>query len=302
MTFAVNDRERLWKTAGMLAVDPRSHGFDWDVAMPTHARRTLTDEQWQHFDTDGFVVIEDLVDVATLSDVLDATDVFCAEADAFLASMPDERLFIAEKGAITFAPQIALRSDVLRRFVASPAIIAVVHDLVGPDARLYHDQAVYKASEKPRRFPWHQDNGYAFVTPEHYLTIWVALTDVPVEAGCVWAAPGLHRMGTLTHEYADPLGYQLFDEPPVEPVAAPVRAGSAVVFSSLTPHLTGPNVSGGMRKAYILQYVGPHARRFAHAADTDGTPLDDDQRYPWVLRAGVPDEGGVRDGGRPPAP
>jgi ectoine hydroxylase-related dioxygenase (phytanoyl-CoA dioxygenase family) len=279
----------------MLAVHPRSQGFDWGAAMPLPAHRALTGEQWHRFDVDGFVVIEDLVDDTTLAEVRDATDVFCAEADAFLASMPDERLFIAEKGAITFAPQIALRSGVLRRFVASPSITAVVHDLVGPDARLYHDQAVYKASAKPRRFPWHQDNGYAFVTPEHYLTVWVALTDVPVEAGCVWAAPGLHRLGTLTHEYAEPLGYQLFEEPPVEPVAAPIRAGSAVVFSSLTPHLTGPNVSGGMRKAYILQYVGPHARRFAHSADDEGTPIADDQRYPWVLRGGVPFDGTSHD-------
>ncbi len=75
---------------------------------------------------------------------------------------------------------------------------------------------------------------------------------------------------------------------PVQAVAAPIRAGSAVVFSSLTPHLTGPNTSGAMRKAYILQYVGPGARRFEGPDDLVGRAIDDDVRYPWVLRDGVP--------------
>jgi hypothetical protein len=43
-----------------------------------------------------------------------------------------------------------------------------------------------------------------------------------------------------------------------------------------------------MRKAYILQYVGPDARRFEGPHDELGRSLDDDVRYPWVLRDGVP--------------
>ena len=38
-------------------------------------------------------------------------------------------------------------------------------------------------------------------------------------------------------------------------MAAEVPAGGAVVFSSLTPHLTGPNTTDAVRKAYILQYA-----------------------------------------------
>ena len=62
----------------------------------------------------------------------------------------------------------------------------------------------------------------------------------------------------------------------------PVPAGSAVIFSSLTPHLTGANVSDSVRKAYIVQYVGPDAVRFDGPEDRDGTRLDDDVRYPAI--------------------
>ncbi len=271
----------------MIPIHPRSLDFDWEAGVADHPPTFISSEQAAQFNERGFFVIDQVIDPETLAAVRAETDRFCQEADDFLDSLPDQRLFIAEKGAITFAPQIALRSDVLADFVGSAAIRGITTDLIGPDLRLYHDQAVYKASEKPRRFPWHQDNGYAFVTPEHYLTIWIALVDVPENAGCVWAAPGLHRRGTYVHNYVEPLGWQIFDEPPVTPVAAPISAGSAVVFSSLTPHLTAPNVSGNMRKAYILQFVGPNATRFEGPLDEVGTPLNDDRRYPWVVRGGA---------------
>jgi len=37
-------------------------------------------------------------------------------------------------------------------------------------------------------------------------------------------------------------------------------AGSIVVFSSLTPHRTGPNTTKAVRKTYILQYAPDGAR------------------------------------------
>ncbi len=160
---------------------------------------------------------------------------------------------------------------------------------------MYWDQAVYKKPEKPRRFPWHQDNGYTFIEPQQYLTCWLALTDASEQNGCPWIAPGVHRAGTLAHSYVDPLGFECFAEPPTPAVPAPVGAGSALVFSSLTPHMTGPNLSDEVRKAYILQYtpagaqvlrgdpnVGAPTQRVACEAPERQFPiLRDGLRVPW---------------------
>ncbi len=162
---------------------------------------------------------------------------------------------------------------------------------MGPDVNLYWDQAVYKKPEKPRRFPWHQDNGYAYVEPQQYLTVWLALTDATVDNGCPWVVPGLHRAGTLRHTYVDPLGWECLSDPEGA-VAAPVPAGGAVVFSSLTPHLTGPNTTDGVRKAYILQYA-PDGAEVLRGDPTAGPPERreradaPDRQYP-VLRGGRP--------------
>ena len=167
-------------------------------------------------------------------------------------------MFIAEAGAITFTTHSGRAvGDRAAAFATHDVFVDLCADLVGPDVNMYWDQAVYKKPEKPRRFPWHQDNGYTFVEPQQYLTCWVALTDATEANGCPWVAPGVHQAGTLAHHYVEPLGFECFDDPP-DKIAAPVRAGGAVVFSSLTPHLTGPNLTDEVRKAYILQYA--HAR------------------------------------------
>jgi ectoine hydroxylase-related dioxygenase (phytanoyl-CoA dioxygenase family) len=77
---------------------------------------------------------------------------------------------------------------------------------------------------------------------------WLPLVPATIENGCPQIVPGLHGHGTLRHFFGDPLGWECFSEPPQTSVP-----GDVLVFSSLTPHLTGPNLTGEVRKAYILQ-------------------------------------------------
>ena len=147
----------------------------------------------------------------------------------------------------------------LRRFTSSALFADVCADLIGPDVRLYWDQAVYKKPGTESPFPWHQDNGYAFVEPQQYLTCWVALTDATEDNGCPWVVPGLHRLGharprVLRHRLRLPA------RPARTPCAVPAAAGSIVVFSSLTPHSTGPNRTDDVRKAYIVQFAPERGR------------------------------------------
>jgi ectoine hydroxylase-related dioxygenase (phytanoyl-CoA dioxygenase family) len=268
---------------------PWNRGFTWrDRAGPFGE---LSAGQVAAFDRDGFLVVPDLVEPDVVERARDEIDRFEAEADAFLRGREGGRVAIAETGAITFTVHLVARSTLLRELSRHPRIVGLCADLIGPDVNLYWDQAVYKKPEKPRRFPWHQDNGYAFVEPQQYLTVWLALTDATTENGCPWVAPGRHRTGTLRHVYVDPLGYECLSDVP-DAVPAEVPAGGAVVFSSLTPHLTGPNATDHVRKAYILQYAPAGATVLRGDADAGPPerrePADaPDRQYP-VLRDGRP--------------
>lgn len=272
-----------------LGLHPWNRGFTWE--QPAGPYRVLTGAQAERFDRDGFVVLPDAFGPDVLGPVVAEVDRFEAEVEAALRGIDGERVAIAEAGAITFATHLVTRSEVLRDFASHPVFAGLCADLIGPDANLYWDQAVYKKPEKPRRFPWHQDNGYAFVEPQQYLTCWVALTDATLANGCPQVARGRHRRGTLRHRYVDPLGWECFSEPD-DVAVAEVGAGGIVVFSSLTPHLTGPNTTGAVRKAYILQYAPAGAEILG--GDPDGgaeptrTPADDPARQFPVVRGGAP--------------
>lgn len=259
---------QVGNSSDVLPLHPWNNGFEWlDHAGPL---RRLTPVQAARFDRDGFLVLSDMFDDDDLDPLIDALDRHEAATESFLRGLDHGRISIAESGAITFTVHLVEREPVAATFARHPVFTDLCHDLLGPDVRLYWDQAVYKKPEKPRRFPWHQDNGYAFVEPQQYLTCWVALTDATVDNGCPQVIPGLHRRGTLQHHYVDPLGWEIVADHPGA-VAAPVGKGGVVVFSSLTPHLTGPNVTDGVRKAYILQYA-PDGAVVLDGDPEDGPP------------------------------
>jgi ectoine hydroxylase-related dioxygenase (phytanoyl-CoA dioxygenase family) len=279
------------KTTTTVRLHPWNAGFTWvDRTGPFLA---LGADQVAQFDEEGYVVVPDLLDPATVERVRAEVDRYEQRMADHLASLEGGRIAIAEDGAITFTTHLVARSDLLRDLSRHPRIVGICADLIGPDVNLYWDQAVYKKPEKPRRFPWHQDNGYAFVEPQQYLTVWVALTDATRANGCPVVAPRFHRLGTLAHTYIDPLGWECLRDPEGA-VAAEVPAGGAVVFSSLTPHLTGPNTTGAVRKAYILQYAPLGAvvlRGDPRAGTAAREPCDaPDRQYP-VLAGGEPSSG-----------
>jgi phytanoyl-CoA hydroxylase len=266
---------------------PWSRDFVWRA--PSGPFRRLTPEQAKSWDEHGWFVLEDAFDAGTIGRVIAEIDPWEAKAEAWLRKQADGKRFIARADEITFTAHLVARSPFLREFTRHPVFCDLVHDLIGPDVRLYWDQAVYKKPGTKAPFPWHQDNGYTFVEPEAYLTCWVALTDATEENGCPRVVPGLHRNGTLAHETSE-LGFVCFDEPPRPEVVAPVRAGGIVVFSSLTPHATGPNATRDVRRSYIVQFApdGAFALRAGENGAITREPCAAPERQFRVLEGGRP--------------
>ncbi len=272
---------------------PMNTGFQWTPAAST--RRLVSDEQARTWDEAGYFLLRDAIPPDHLADVR-------AEIDPWESATAEElraqggSVLIADAEAITFTTHLVARSPALRRFAAGEPFASLCADLVGPDVRLYWDQAVYKKPEPEREFPWHQDNGYTFIEPQQYLTCWVPLVDATVENGCPWVLPGLHHRGTLEHWWT-PVGFQCIEGAEgATPVEA--NAGDVVVFSSLTPHRTGPNTSDGVRKAYILQYAPDGASVPQTGGYSTAGRQDHPDRQFLVVSDGRPVEG---PSGTPPA-
>ena len=260
---------------------PQNKGFTWRNA---NAPFDLISEQHAHqWNEDGFFLLENVLPAELIAAVTEAIDPLEARTNAFLRTLDDKRKYIARADEITFALHPVLKSDIVRKFSMHPVFAGLCLDLLGPTSRLYWDQAVYKKAYCPDEFPWHQDNGYNFVSPQDYLTCWVPLVDTTVENGCPWVMPGIHKTGTLEHWHTD-LGWQclsgMVDAVPVE-----AKAGDVVVFSSLTPHRTGSNQTAGERKSYILQYS--HDGSLMHSDGEQQVPQDNPERQFLITKKGI---------------
>jgi ectoine hydroxylase-related dioxygenase (phytanoyl-CoA dioxygenase family) len=266
---------------------PWNTGFEWQNH--TGELTTLTAQQAGEFDELGFFVFEDVFDAATLEQLDAALQPGDQRTKEFLSGAPDGRFGVTGLDSQTIAPHAVTRSGFAREITAHETLAGIARDLVGPDVRLYWDQSVYKVPNGSEPVLWHQDNGYTYVEPQAYLTCWIAITDATPANGCVNVVPRVHRDGTLAHS-STPIGEECWGDWSTA-VEVPVRAGSVVVFSSLTPHATKRNMTDAVRKAYIVQYVpdGAIALRGDPSKGSAVTKdvLGDDERAFWVVRDGI---------------
>ena len=206
-----------------------------------------------------------------------------AEYDRILAR--PLRLQERGKSPFEYSPLLHVQSAKLCRYATSPRLSAVAVELLGPDVRLYWDQAVSKPAGATSEVPWHQDNGYTPVVPEEYLTFTVALDATTRENGCLWIQPGSHRSGVKPHQPTDMVFYR-GDAGDDEGVPVEQPRGDVLVFSSLTMHRTGANRSGGPRRSWVIQLCHGHTRHKLTGARfddrllvaKDGVALDEPYR------------------------
>ncbi len=237
---------------------PQNQAFQWQVPslraeLGQREGAVLSATQIAAFHDDGFVALQEVFSANEVAALCAAIDPLEAEAEAALRQRPDGRQLISRAGEITFRAHLVLLSDALARFCRHPRLLSICRDLIGPDVRLYWEQSVYKKPGMRAEFPWHQDNGYTFLEPQQYLTCWIALTDATRANGCPWVVPKLHTLGTFAHRWTEYGFCCLTDVQDAVPIE--LRPGGIAVFSSLTPHRTGPNLTAVSRKAYIVQYA-----------------------------------------------
>ena len=117
--------------------------------------------------------------------------------------------------------------------------------------------------------PPHQDHWYTGGTMNLW-TVWIALTETPIELGPLAVLPGSHLSGLLPHagHGAGRQGVRATDEE--EFAAAPLAAGDAIFFNCLTVHRALPNVTRD-RVRLSVDYRYQPANEPIHVVRVDGT-------------------------------
>ncbi len=261
---------------------PLNTNFSWQ--QPAGPYGFISESQATAYREQGGFILQDAFTADEVAALTAALDPMEAAANDALQHQSADQPGIARADEIVFRAHVVMASPVANTFARHPVFVQLCRDLIGPQVRLYWDQLVYKRPGTAEEFPWHQDNGYNYVAPQQYLTCWVALTDATEANGCPWITPGLHLHGTLRHRWTD-LGFACLEGEQPQAMALPLKAGSIAIFSSLTPHRTGPNLTKQVRKAYILQYAADGA--VVHARDGSVQPAANPQGQFLVVSDGA---------------
>jgi non-haem Fe2+, alpha-ketoglutarate-dependent halogenase len=221
--------------------------------MPHNAHKKLTPQQIDQYERDGYICP---VDAFTATQARIWRD----KLEAF------ER---AEGQKLTrghnFKPHLLF--PWVDEIVHAPEVLDAIEDLVGPDIRLFHLTVWPKDAGSGAYVSWHQDATYFALEPACHVTAWVALTDAPIEAGCMEVVPGSHKFGQLRHaEMQDTenllsRGQTLaVDIDRARTAYMPVKTGQFSLHHTHLVHNSRPNRSTERRIGLGISYIPTWAR------------------------------------------
>jgi phytanoyl-CoA hydroxylase len=135
--------------------------------------------------------------------------------------------------------------------------------LAGATLRLWHDQILIKEPGVSKATEFHQDQPYwPHLNSPSAISCWIALGDVPVEAGCMTFLPGSHLLTDLPMQ-------DLGDEKSLMSicpeltwyprVTLPLQAGDCTFHHGRCAHMATPNVSDAPRVAHVVIFMNARA-------------------------------------------
>lgn len=251
----------------------------------------LSDAQKDQFHRQGYLVVEDLLDPATLTSIraeyaglmdhlydgwaakglvppaADGMSFWdklgqCYSGDfdwyqPFDISLPHND--ITEATPMHFGPAVF-------DMVTHPNILDAMESLIGGEVtsnpiqhvRIKPPQRVLPKEETRAhviKTDWHQDMGVTLPEADNttFITIWLAITDATIENGCLQVANGRYTE-MMPHCSRAQVGLANDFIPKETATPVPVKAGGAVIFHPFTPHGSLANISDEFRWSFDLRY------------------------------------------------
>lgn len=258
----------------------------------THAPTvSLSSEQIEFFQRNGFLSLPQITHSDEIEMMREAYDrIFSQKAGRESGAQFDlagtdedgkEAALPQILGPEKFAPQ-------LWNTLARANALHICRQLMGEDVEAQGTHAIFKPARHGATTPWHQDEAYW--SPDlHYrsMSVWVPLQDVDAENGCMQFIAGSHQDEIAPHQPIgnDPRihGLELVPGGAVDVSKAticPLPAGGATFHPSRTLHFTASNQSERPRRALIMMFGAPTAKR-----ESLGLPP---REFEWQKRQNTP--------------
>ncbi len=205
----------------------------------------MTQEQLDHFDQQGYLIVPDVLDKDLLGRLVEAAD-RVDSAERQRAGM--------EPGAMMSKFRTIVEDDVFLELLDHPRTFPLIWDILGWNVQHYISHLIYyppesKESADLKPGGWHQDGGRPvpeMERPQPRLSLKVGfwLSDISqIDNGGIRIIPGSHKLDRPP---------QVEDESAILQLQVP--AGTAVLFDRRMWHARGVNTSDVTRKVLFLGY------------------------------------------------
>jgi hypothetical protein len=217
---------------------------------------TLTKEQVEQFNRDGYLMIKGLFDAEEM-DLL----MHIAKADQQMAQEAYERRD-AFSGRSKLWITGSLGEDIYSAFVRCHRIVDPIEQLLGGEVYHYHHKMMLKEPLVGGAWEWHQDYGYWYSNGclfPYLASCLIAIDHATAENGCLQVIKGSHSMGRIDHGKAgEQTGADIerVNEAlkHLETVPCEMQPGTALFFHCNLLHRSDANRSPNPRWSLICCY------------------------------------------------
>ena len=253
----------------------------------------LSDAQKTFFETEGYLVVEDVLDKRSVIDSV--KDEYSKLMDTLYEGWYSEGKVLAPPEALDFHGKllaaykagcdwfqpmdISLPGDRITNetpmhfgpaifdLITHERLLDLVEDLIGPElvsnpiqhVRIKPPETTLRQDEIRAHITatyWHQDRavGHADADETNMVTVWCAISDATIENGCLQVIPKAHRQGMKPH--CPKVQTAIADGFIDENTAVPlpVKSGGVVIFHPLAPHASLVNKTDSFRWSFDIRF------------------------------------------------
>ena len=256
---------------GFVALEPEIYEENEAVELAVFAPNTpenlvtLSHEQKQFYDKNGYLVIERVFDEDEVTRFRNLTGEILRYPEAahsrikigtFADGGESERTPHPENpNFVDLVMDSPLAGDEWFDNIRDPRIVNVMIDILGPNINFHNGKLRIKPPGYVNNQGWHQDWPYErHERPELAAAIFY-VDDTEPGAGATWVIPGSHKWGEWKHDNAR--GGKISDDQipsGLEPVELAAKAGSVAFIHVMTVHKAGNNSSSENLTAIINEY------------------------------------------------
>ncbi len=232
----------------------------------------LTKEQTRHFREYGYVVIENIIDRKTVSELNARIDQWVDDSRDYAANygrlIDGQPRFDLEPGHKPTQPKLRRItnpveiSETFRRTIIEGPIVPALAPILGPNIKFDHCKINAKHPGMVSDVKYHQDHIFEPQTNDDVVTTLLTLNDCTRQNGCLKVVPGSHRKryshsrnGRFTGEI-DPAFSAEFDR---EAHDVEVPAGSLCIMDTWAVHGSERNRSTIPRRLMITEFKAADA-------------------------------------------